>query len=854
MTCLRSCVGLLFLMVAAPLASPGTATLHHPHDPVDCLAVNPDFPEDGTIFVASRQSVNVFVVSRNGGYSWTEARSGLRGSRIDAVEFASDWRESGTVYAAVRGVGLQRSVDRGRTWEPPDILREIVHLAVPNGASPGQQIVFYATKTAVFRSDDGGRTEERIFIAGDGRQITALSVSDETHAPSLAVGLSPEGLRLSNDGGGTWRSHGTETEILDIAFSPMFGRDGTIWLATNDRGVLCSRDEGLHFMPASSGLGGERVNEVVVSGAWPDCPDLFASTPEHGVYRSRDGGATWQQTALEVPWTKQGTNHYQQLRLGSGYPQVPTVVCGTFEGVYRSDDGGDRWRKGQIKPTRIGRKLAISSHYGRDRTVLSSRYGVQLTVTMDGGESWALRCTDIDCLSAYGLGMSPFFAEDRTVMIGIEKGIQHSTDGGRTWTERRLPPHTKLTRPSYYEIRAIVYSPEFDRDRKVFAVSKGGFYASVDGGVTWEIRPPVSQYASRLAISPAFPTDATLLAGGMTLHVSTDGGRTWSDPRVHAVVKTVQFAPDYEVTREAFVGTIERGYGYTTDGGWNWTMLPEALEGFEPVSLRLTRSFHRDGTMFVTTVGGGVFRSQDRGRSFHRIHDLGSPVDHGLALAVSPEFETDRTLFVGGYDGIWRSTDAGASWTLTTDEEMYDTPRQPWVSIGRWYDHGAPGSIVSGVSQSTVKGAMQQLPFTGTGVRVLGSHGPENGIAEILLDDELVAHVDTYAPDPATQQVLYEVEGLGWGHHVIAVRVSGQHNRAAANKRIEVDAAVVSYVGPSDRAPVFASTYIELPRVTPQSRVGASPRRHDGRRGSSSSWWWVGLPLILLVGLRLART
>ena len=103
----------LGVLVAVGLSSSFSKVLayHHRHDPIDCLVLSPNFAEDRTVFLASEGSINLFLVSRNGGRSWTETRSGLLVSHFDAVE----WNSSNMGYVAMRGKGLQKTSDSPAT-------------------------------------------------------------------------------------------------------------------------------------------------------------------------------------------------------------------------------------------------------------------------------------------------------------------------------------------------------------------------------------------------------------------------------------------------------------------------------------------------------------------------------------------------------------------------------------------------------------------------------------------------------------------------------------------------------------------------------------------------------------------
>ena len=116
------------------------------------------------------------------------------------------------------------------------------------------------------------------------------------------------------------------------------------------------------------------------------------------------------------------------------------------------------------------------------------------------------------------------------------------------------------------------------------------------------------------------------------------------------------------------------GLFVTHDGGLHWDSAAIDVLGQEASvqAVVVSPTFVHDGTVFVSVRGRGLFRSTDRGRSF-------APVGQGLLdhnqifdnfskptsvpIAFSPAFASDRTLF--GYSGteVFRSSDAGETWT-----------------------------------------------------------------------------------------------------------------------------------------------------------------------------------------------
>ena len=322
-------------------------------------------------------------------------------------------------------------------------------------------------------------------------------------------------------GGLTWNKTMLPGTPQSIAFSPAFGTDATLWVATHGAGVMVSDDGGRSFRQSSVGIEDADVNDIVVAPTYPECQDLFAATRDDGVYRSTDGGASWNLTQLQAELTFQTTNHYTRLEISPRYPEDPTICCGAYEGFYISENAGASWREGNINPTQIGRKLHLSTDYANDKSILIATYGVPALYSTDAGESWELRSTNMDSRSTYSVAFSPHYDEDNLLLTGSGwSSFRRSTDRGRTWTRLVTEPLTG-DRFKPWEIRQITFSPDFRTDRTVFAVSAGGLFRSDDAGITWAGSNVPSEWTWRVELSPNWTQDQTMFVAGLTLHRST---------------------------------------------------------------------------------------------------------------------------------------------------------------------------------------------------------------------------------------------------------------------------------------------------------------------------------------------
>lgn len=780
---------------------PGSANAHHPHDPINAFFVSPAYEADGTIFVASNGSMNVFVGSTDRGRTWTEHRRGLLGHGLQALAAAPDWESSGLAYAITREGALQMTADRGQTWGAPWYRGGMLYLDVV-AKSSGEAMVLFASADVLY---EGTAFGDSVAVLGKIpahldltlRCIGASPLFEEDR--TVAVGLSDSTLAVSANGGESWSRVALGAEPKAVRFSPDFPTDRTIWVATWGAGVLRSTDGGSHFVPINQGLTDLFVNDLAPAPTYPAPPDLFIATETAGVLRSDDGGDHWFDSGLEIVKTDQTTNHFLQVRPAPQYPDDPSIFVGTFEGFYWTEDDGASWRQANLNPTRISRLLAISPSFAEDGTVVSAGYGMHLLFSADRGSSWDLRFTDFHAISAYSLAISPNYVNDSLVVSGTGAGIRLTTDQGHTYADVHLAAYDSSS-IEYNSIRTVAFSPDFANDQTIMAVANGGFYRSTDGGTVWEASQPPTRRTWKLAISPEYPADSLLLAGGPDedggLWRSLNGGRTWQEVgEITSAIYGIKISPAFATDNRAFLVTGLDGVLVTTDRGDTWSPANTGLGFAYPSHLALSADFGQNGTAVLTTEGHGVFESTDFGQTWHRLSPISAPVTSGQCLAIAPSYPADPTLFVGTWAGLYISVDRGRTWQKKTQFEIYDDRRQePWVMSGAWHrDSAVSPAINQGIAWSQEPGATAMLPIVGSGGRVIGARGPDRGETLITIDGGHATVVDLYSPVVETEQTLVEWDGLLNTYHELTIQVRGHKNPASSGYGVGIDAVEVRF-------------------------------------------------------------
>jgi hypothetical protein len=278
-----------------------------------------------------------------------------------------------TIFAGTRQ-GLWRSKDWGATWQQH---RQATGIAAPEGPREGRPVhcilpvgprVYAGTEDGLFVSEDFGASWPQHLLAG----TPVLSVITSRYfqaEPVVFVGTA-EGLQKSSDGGKSFRP----TDVVGTPVSRIAWPGPALVLATG-KGVRVSHDGASSFAPSGSGLPDGEARALALSSFFSRDPVLFAAVGAAGVFRSADGGASWEAAGLEgrrvtdlywlgpILYAASDAGLFRSIDLGrnwlpSGeglsatpsrllFPLAPDsgafVFAASDKGVFRSGDGGQRW-------------------------------------------------------------------------------------------------------------------------------------------------------------------------------------------------------------------------------------------------------------------------------------------------------------------------------------------------------------------------------------------------------------------------------------------------------------------------------------------------------------------------------
>lgn len=342
--------------------------------------------------------------------------------------------------------------------------------AVSRNALVGNPLLLVATERGLFlyRSDQERTEWERTgpFLAPFDVHHAALDPRDG----SIWAAANGDGARVyrSHDLGETWESMG-DPFACDLVWHVEPGRPEepeTVYAGvmpaalyrSDDSGRTWQLVEGLTGHPSRNewwpGGGGLCLHTIVLP---PDRPErIFVAISVAGVFRSDDGGASWQPRNEGLP------GFFEEYRSEAGaeiaHPEVHRcvhkLVCHPDDpdvlfqqnhlGVFRSDDAGDTWRSINAGlPSSFGFPIAIGAGsqpaifvIPQDENLLRTKDHLAVWHSRDGGDTWIEGSAGLPAGEHNALreGMAADALNPTGVYFGTTRGMLYaSSDGGESW-------------------------------------------------------------------------------------------------------------------------------------------------------------------------------------------------------------------------------------------------------------------------------------------------------------------------------------------------------------------------------------------------------------------------------------
>lgn len=619
---------------------------------------------------------------------------------IDITDFTVTPSDSNQFYLAVRRAGLMKSTDSGQSWAPIGLNRSSVLSVHVDPQDPAR--VFAATDQGLFRSEDGGTTwTADPLLSG---QIIALVV-DPVNSQRIFAGTRQKVVRSTN-GGDTWSTVLDSVPFLQTgAIAVDAANNNIVLVGSRTAGVFKSVDGGATWQPKNTGLNSRAVYELAVD---PFSPQTYFAGTGQGIYRSTDGGESWQ--ALNFPLVIVSEITMDPLQAGRLYASSVGV------GVYVSEDGGQSWRliKDGLPDLNVFR-IAVNPGGVESLLAVSGRSGIfSFSAARQRWDFLNAPTIQADIVTV------AVDAADRAVIYAgsVDQGLFSSADGGVTWRFVNAAV-------SFRDLRAVAIKG--GSGPTLFSVGlETGFSVSFDGGQSWVSRNDGLPSTRILTLATTPGAADTVWVGTEDGVVKTvNSGLSWQRPALSGK-RITAVAVDPSQTNIVYVGGDD-GLYKSVDSGATWTPVDAPLAGVSVEAVAV--SLDTVQSVYVGTTGQGLFWSRDGGENWQSANQ-----DFGRirAIAISPV--APGTIFVGGEQGVWVSTDFGLTWaSMTASQASFDVAAlvvDPAVADTLYA--GVTGAGVQSTSLSAQSGP-RSPPVGAVGGADAGGDGGGGAVTLVLL-------------------------------------------------------------------------------------------------------------------------
>jgi photosystem II stability/assembly factor-like uncharacterized protein len=561
-----------------------------------------------------------------------------------------------------------------------------------------------------------------------GRSLTAAGIPGDP--TTYYFGATGGGVWKSADGANTW--------------SPVFDKDGapsigSIAVAVSDPNIVyvgtgeaCIRgnishgdglwksvDAGKSWK--SVGLKDSRaIGKVIVNPRNPDIVFVaalghpFGPNTERGVFRTTDGGKTWDKVlykdentgAIDVAFDPQNPNILFASLWEARRTPWSLASGGPGSGVYRSTDGGTTWKRLQEQEHglpkgpygRIG--LAVAANSERVYAIIEAKENGGLYRSDDGGDTWDL------VNGSHSLFQRPWYymhviadPQDANTLYVADVEFFKSTDGGRNFNKMKVP---------HGDNHGLWIDPK--NTKRMIASNDGGVTVSLDGGNSWtrEDNQPTAQFyhvitdtrtpyyvygaqqdnstvaiASRSDSGEIGRDDWYTVGGGEAGYIAPDptdpnivyagdyqGNITRFDRRTNQV-KNIAVLPELSDARGA--GGLDHRFQWTA---------PIVTSPYDPNTI-----YYGGERIFKTTDGGthweaisGDLTRNDKSKQQPSggpitVDDTGTEY-YDTVFSIAPSPLSKGLIWAGTDDGLIQITrDEGKNWTNVTPKDLAEWSR-----------------------------------------------------------------------------------------------------------------------------------------------------------------------------------
>lgn len=497
-------------------------------------------------------------------------------------------------------------------------------------------------------------------------RITTIDVV-ESNPKIMYVGAASGGVWKSENGGSAWRPVFDEQPTQNIgAIAIQQSNPSVVWVGTGEGNPRNSMNLGM------------------------------------GIFKSLDGGLTWQHLGLEA------TKTIHRIIVDPMNPEVVYVGAmgdpwtpGEARGLYKTTNGGESWKKILytndqsgiadlvMDPSNPNKLIAAVYEHRRTPYYFSSGGpGSGLYMTYDGGKNWK-KLGEVDGLPAgelgrIGLAIAP--SDPNRIYAKVEakkNALYRSDNGGRQWYMINDNPRFTNNRPFYFQELAVD-SKDPNRLYNIYQP----LHVSYDGGKDFDPIPmiPADETKGVHADFHAFwvnPNDPQhfVIGGDGGIGITYDHGRSWYFPENIPVAQFYHINADNDLPYNVYGGMQDNGNwsgpAYTWKRGGIRTLYWQYLVGGDGFYIAPDEDNSRFG--YGTSQNGELYRYDKLTGYYSNIKPRIAPVNTNLRFNWNAAFAKDPFDKNGVYYGsqfVHKSMDQGATWEIISPDLSTNNPEQ----------------------------------------------------------------------------------------------------------------------------------------------------------------------------------
>ena len=457
-----------------------------------------------------------------------------------------------------------------------------------------------------------------------------------------------------------------------------------IYAGTATGGIFRSNNQGETWEPIFDDVQSLTIGDLQIAPS--DTSIIYVGTGEpnagggsvtfdgNGIYKTTDAGKTWENIGLK------NVGSVGRLTIHPTNPNIVYVAAMGYlfeksveRGVYKTTDGGKSWEKVMFIADNTGAidlvidpinpTVVYAAFWQRERTPTSRKYGgnnCKIYKTIDSGENWTELTNGLPTSNKGRIGLSICRDVPNTLYAiyadesGDFKGIYKTENAGLNWTKVNDSGLSNSFASYGWWFGRIQVSPT--NPDLVFLI---GFnlYRSENGGDSWQYVSSgvhVDHHSAYI-----HPLNNNLVVNGNDggVYISKNKGTDWQKSNTLPITQFYTSEVDYQFPNRLYGGTQDNGTNRTTTGSIDdWRRIGGG-DGFvvrvDPVDNKY---------VYAESQYGALSRSTNGGRNFSRATSgISGRKNWNTPYVFDPQ--NSKTLFYGS-NRIYKSTDRAVTWNM----------------------------------------------------------------------------------------------------------------------------------------------------------------------------------------------